>query len=64
MLNALHTRSIFEQGEVYLILHSFNGTKLVYKGFGIFKEYSQASNGANVFTGQIAGNGRARYFRG
>ena len=47
----------FGHGEVYLILHSFDGTKSVYKGFGFFKEYSPVTNGSNNFTGQIAGNG-------
>ena len=47
----------FGHGEVYLILHSFDGTKSVYKGFGFFKEYSPVTNGSNNFTGRIAGNG-------
>lgn len=48
---------VFVHSEVYLILHSFEGTKVVYKGFGIFKEYSPVTNESNSFTGRIAGNG-------
>ncbi len=47
----------FGHGEVYLILHLFDGTKSVYKGFGFFKEYSPVTNGSNNFTGRISGNG-------
>ncbi len=48
--------TVFGHNEVYLILHSFEGTKVIYKDIGIFKECSPVTNESNNFTGRIAGN--------
>ncbi len=44
-------------GEVYLKLHSFEGTKVTYEGTGILQDFSP-TNEPDKFSGKIMGNGR------